>query len=210
MATQLRQQISNLYIRNWKNEKFVPVRQLKLVLEEEIIKQTLQECHVEPYSQAEATQSALHGGSRTFGILCIISREARIVEFVRQDGFLPANLDSRLPYEEHELKRIIPDDYREFYDVQWGFSAPIFGSNLQHRVLHDKCLLPFQKVEKKGEGGFGIVSEVSLPAKHQAIFSSDNENVGVLCPWTVHILDFRADLLLTFEIMIRIVVLLRV
>lgn len=167
-------------MRNWKNEEFIPIRELQQVLEEGIIKQTLQERNVEPYRRAEAVQSVLCGGSRTFGILCIISREIRVVEFVRQDGFLRTNLDSRLPYEEHELKRIIPDDYREFYDTQWAFSAPIFGSNLQHRILHDKCILPFQEIEEKGEGGFGVVSKVSLPGKHQAIWSSDKEKVIII------------------------------
>ena len=199
MAALLRQRISNLYMRNWKNEEFIPLRELQQVLEEGIIKQTLQECNVEPYRQAEAVQSVLCGGSRTFGILCIISREIRIVEFVRQDGFLRTNLDSRLPYEEHELERIIPDDYREFYDTQWAFSAPIFGSNLQHRILHDKCILPFQEIEEKGEGGFGVVSKVSLPGKHQAILSSDKEKVSVHCLRSAHALKKRFALLVSFH-----------
>jgi hypothetical protein len=178
MDTSTRQQISDLYLENWRSERYVPIRKLEQLLNESTVKEELQECEIEPYQHPEIVRSVRSGGYRTFGILCIISRTSKIVEFVKRDGFLPTNLDSRLPYEEHDLKVIIPDDYRAFYDNQWAFSAPIFACNFQHRILHEKCVLPLQQVEQKGEGGFGVISKVCLPGAHQAIVSSSQQPVS--------------------------------
>ncbi|KAF2732806.1 kinase-like protein, partial [Polyplosphaeria fusca] len=180
METSTRQQISDLYLENWRSEKYVPIRELKQLLNESTVKQVLQESEIEPYQHPEIVRSVRSGGYRTFGILCIISRTSKIAEFVKRDGFLPIDLDSRLPYEEQVLKIIIPDDYRAFYDNQWAFSAPIFACNFQHRILHDKCILPFQEIEEKGEGGFGVISKVSLPGAHQAIASSSQRRVVIV------------------------------
>ncbi|KAH8587930.1 kinase-like domain-containing protein [Bisporella sp. PMI_857] len=107
----------------------------------------------------------------------MIEREALILDFMKADGFLDKAPDSSLPYEEHDLKRIIPECYRQFYDTQWIFAAPIFSPYLHYRSLHDSTILPFIATETLADGGFGSVSLVTLARSHQNL---SNDKTGTL------------------------------
>jgi hypothetical protein len=169
MASALRERIQGLRILNAFGKHFVPIRDLERIIDDDVVKSVLWECGIEAYQREEIKKVVLEGGKRVFATLCIIERERLITQFLQHDNFLDIELDSKLPFEENELRRIIPNDYRGFYDIQWEFSAPIFKPNLHHRKLHDRCLLPFIKVEKIWEGGFCVVSRVLLARSNQDI-----------------------------------------
>ncbi|KAL9119335.1 MAG: hypothetical protein Q9187_004110 [Circinaria calcarea] len=176
----LRERISALRIANADGVNFVPIKALLNVLQEKDIKGVIAECGIKIYQQDEAVTVIRRGGRRVFAILSIIEQEQLIVEFMKYDNFLDTELDSKLPFEEDTLRKIIPNHYRGFYDVQWEFSTPLFKSNLYHRKLHDRCILPFIEIKVLGEGGFGVVSKVSLPALHQGIYEKESDKVEII------------------------------
>lgn len=177
MTYTVRERIRGLRTPNSFGQQFVPIGDLEHVLDEDTVKRVLWGCGIEVYQREEALKVILKGGKRLFATLCTIERERLITQFLKHDNFLDVELDSKLPFEEDALRRIIPNDYRDFYDIQWEFSAPIFRPNLHHRNLHNRCLLPFIKIEKIGEGGFGVVSRVLLAGSHQGIFQDKTQEV---------------------------------
>lgn len=183
MASTLRERIEGLQIPNAFGKHFVPIRDLERIIDEDVVKSVLRECGIEAYQREEIKKVVLEGGKRVFATLCMIERERLITQFLQHDNFLDIELDSKLPFEENELRRIIPNDYRGFYDTQWEFSAPIFKPNQHHRKLHDRCLLPFIKVEKIGEGGFGVVSRVLVARSNQDILPDTTHEVMHIPPF---------------------------
>jgi len=175
----IQQIIKDLGVHNCDGQRFVPITHLTNALSEDVVKDTLRQCGLQIYQREEALGGILRGGRRVFAILCTIRKEKLIMEFLKYDNFLDVELDSKLPFEEIALRFIIPDDYRQFYDIQWEFSAPLLKPNLYHRTLHDRCILPFIKVEQAGGGGFGTVSRVTLAGSHQGI--SQGELTEVIC-----------------------------
>ena len=177
MALALRKRISALRILNTDGKYFVPHKDLLRTVRETDIKRAISECGIAIYQQEEALGVILRGGTLVFAILSVISKERLIVDFMKHDNFLDIELDSRLPFEEDALRNIIPEDYRQFYDMEWEFSAPLFKPNLHHRMLRDRCVLPFVEVRELGGGGFGLVSKVTLKGSHQGIFQDGREKV---------------------------------
>jgi hypothetical protein len=165
----IKQRIRNLRVTTATELAFVPWKDLKRTLDEETIVEVLRGAGIEIYQRKEALEAILHGGRRVFAILCILQREAAIMHFLELDSFLTKTIDSGLPFDEQTLQRIIPADYRGFYDDQWQFCAPIFGANMHHRHLNNHTILPFVKVEVIASGAFGKVSRVFLRGSHQDI-----------------------------------------
>lgn len=183
MTSVVGERIRGLRTPNAFGQQFVPFRDLECILDRDTVQKVLWECGIEVYQREEAQEVILKGGKRVFATLCVTGREGLITQFLKHDNFLDVELDSKLPFEEDALRRIIPDDYRDFYDIQWEFSAPIFRPNLHHRNLHNRCLLPFTKVEKIGEGGFGVVSRVLLAGSHQGILQDKTQEVRTYYPF---------------------------
>src|SRR3954452_15047600 len=178
------ERIRGLRTPNAFGQQFVPIRDLERILDEDTVQKVLWGCGVEVYQREEAQKVILKGGKRVFATLCAIQREELITQFLKHDNFLDVELDSKLPFEEDALQRIIPDDYRSFYDIQWEFSAPIFRPNLHHRTLRNHCVLPFTKVEQIGEGGSGVVSRVLLAGSHQGILQDQTQEVRAHCSFS--------------------------
>ncbi|KAH9214235.1 kinase-like domain-containing protein [Leptodontidium sp. 2 PMI_412] len=177
----IKQRLYNLRVTTAFELEFVPWKDLERTLDEETIVEVLQDGGIEIYQRTEALEGILHGGRRVFAILCILQREAAIMHFLELDSFLTKTIDSGLPFDEQTLQRIIPADYREFYDTQWQFCAPIFGENMHHRHLNSQTILPFAKVEVIASGAFGKVSRVFLTGSHQDIKDGEpNEVEAVL------------------------------
>jgi hypothetical protein len=161
--------ICNLRVMTATGLEFVPWKDLERTLDEETIVEVLRGGNIQVYQRKEALQAILEGGRRIFAILCILQREASIMHFLELDSFLTKTIDSGLPFDEQTLQRIIPADYRRFYDIQWQFCAPVFGANMHHRHLNSKTILPFVKVEVIASGAYGKVSRVFLKESHQDI-----------------------------------------
>lgn len=172
--------IVGLRVGNADGVDFIPIKSLFEVLQEKNIRRVVQECGIVHYQQEEAVGTILRGGRRVFAILSMMTKERLISDFImKHDNFLDTELDSKLPFEESVLRDIIQADYREFYDLQWQVVAPFFKPNLLHRNLHDRCPLPFIEVKPLGEGGFGIISQVTLKASHQGIRQDGGERVSL-------------------------------
>lgn len=179
-ARMARESIRSLRIPNVFGKHFVPFQQLDSLVTADFVQQALNTSGVKVYERDEIQEAILNGGKRVFAILSVIEKEELIARFSGNDNFLKGSLDSKLPVDEDALRRIIPDDYRAFYDTQFEFCAPIFGANLHHRLLHDNCILPFTKVEEKGKGFFGVVSTATLAGLHQGIFPGHTGEVGLI------------------------------
>jgi hypothetical protein len=165
----IKQRLCNLRVTTASELQFVPWKDLERTLNEETIVELLRDVGIEIYQRTETLEAILHGGRRVFAILCILQREAAIMHFLELDSFLTKTIDSGLPFDEQTLQRIMPADYRKFYDTQWQFCAPIFGANMHHRHLNSQTILPFVKVEAIASGAFGKVSRVFLRGSHQDI-----------------------------------------
>lgn len=140
----------------------------------------LQNAKVEFYRQLEILDTINAGGYKIFGILVVIDQMQYITNFIETDLFLKRDLDSRIPLKLSDIEAIIPcvESATKFYKVQWMFVAPVFGDDRSHRRLEDHAVLPFEKSEKLGQGGFGKVFKVTLHPDHQNLVS--DVRAGVL------------------------------
>lgn len=179
MANLLSDQLTKSFSVNWKGEKFISFRQLDNLLSEATVTHIVQQTSIPPYERKDAQRAILPGGKRVFATLCSIQRPHLLMDFIAQDGFLGSHsqLDFQLPFEEEVLKKIIPDDYRAFYDTQWTFCSPLFEPNLSHRKLDKRCILPFLKFCERGQGAFGKAFEIELPGLHQKFADSITDTV---------------------------------
>ncbi|KUJ08140.1 kinase-like protein [Mollisia scopiformis] len=165
----IKQRICNLRVTTVSQRPFIPWKDLERTLDEETIVEVLRKGGIEIYQRKEAVGAIINGGRRVFGILCILECEAAIMQFLELDSFLTKTIDSGLPFNEQALRRIVPAEYRSFYDIQWQFCAPMFGANMHHRHLDSQTILPFMKVKEITSGAFGKVSRVVLRGSHQDI-----------------------------------------
>ncbi|KAF1992761.1 hypothetical protein P154DRAFT_583495 [Amniculicola lignicola CBS 123094] len=142
------------------------------------IRDVIGECGIKIYRSDEAVEAVLNGGQRLFAILNAMGKESLILNFKRADSFLDKPLDSALPYEEPLLKRILEEDYRDFYDRQWSFASPMFKRDLHERSLPKHSILPFTAVvEVKNQGAFATASLVRIPSSHQDIFQTSSHEI---------------------------------
>ncbi|PVI08329.1 hypothetical protein DM02DRAFT_665702 [Periconia macrospinosa] len=171
----LRDEIRKLQIENWKGESFVPIDSLRHILTEPRIREVFIERGLPVYSLDEAVKAVLSGGHRVFGILNEIEHEELILQVKKDvDPYLDKPIDSGLPYDsEQAVKRFLPDvqTYRNFFDTQWRFSAPVFHRNLHYRHLHAHTILPFTTNVNltDQDGATAIVARAELVACHQNI-----------------------------------------
>lgn len=193
MAGLFSESLSKIRVKNWKGQEFIPAQTLDRLLDEPTASKILDEmvstgC-MQPYQKHEALQVILRDGKRVFATLCTMGKESSIMDFIHHfDAFNNSRLDSVLPLDEAVLKGIFPDthgqDYRTFYDTQWGFLAPVFAHDLWYRKLHDRSILPFVREESLGKGGSGKVSRVFLQGANQDLDMSTRDEVR--CPTCRH------------------------
>lgn len=170
-----------IQILNWEHKPFIPYMHLQDLLTEALVRGVIEDCvqtgDMEEYQREEMIEAVLDGGLRVFGILSVIQRERLLPNFARNDKFIKKSLDAKLPHGEHELKDIVGDAYREFYDVQWRFLAPVFEPNSVLRVLDKESILPFITMDTKSEGGFSNVYVVKLLGAHQRLVDGGQTEV---------------------------------
>ncbi|KAK6502434.1 hypothetical protein TWF506_003014 [Arthrobotrys conoides] len=178
----LRERIGFWRRSNVNGQAFVLTGPLLDEIDLETITSILHQCNFQSYAIREAAQTILQGGKLALSILIDISRPYLIGCFIKSDNLLDTTIDSRIPYSESHLQRLIPDenDYHEFYKKQWEFVAPVFKPSLQFRELPVKTILPFLSYEVLGEGSFGKVYKARLPVRHQSIIrDSADECISV-------------------------------
>ncbi|KAI1089438.1 kinase-like domain-containing protein [Rostrohypoxylon terebratum] len=176
----LRQEIRELKTPNWRKQEFIPFKGLCNALQNSNLIQVLRDCRISADKHQEIKHAVQNGGKRVFAILLELDRLDKFVNFMGQDHFLHTTLDSRLPYEEAPLERIIPSDYRDFFDTQWAYSSPLFTPDCQHRIFHKRCVLPFIEVINIAEGGFGYITKATLPDSHHDFAQEDGQNVTLI------------------------------
>ena len=173
----LREKIQSLRLRNIDSKYFIPDGSLELVLTNEAVQEAVMECNLKEYRRSEIASSIVQGGRKTFAILIMIRQAPLILEFVEQDQFQESWLDSRLPLSLPALESILSHtDAIDFDDKQWEFVSPVFSLSKGHRHLDDNTILPFcGKPRQRGDGGFGLVSEIDVHPNHVP-FAKVNDN----------------------------------
>ncbi|KAF3942032.1 hypothetical protein ABW19_dt0201029 [Dactylella cylindrospora] len=171
MAQDCKELIENFRRWNFNKEDFILTLPFLENFKDGMVEAILADSDLEPYLRRELLPAIIKGGKLVLAILVDIGRPSLITNFYKYQNLNAEDLDSSLPYTSiPDLEKIIPLDYLAFYTKQWSFSAPIFRANLQDRVLPDRTVLPYvHKSECIGEGGFGSVYKVRLPAEHQCI-----------------------------------------
>ena len=164
----LRERIQSLRLRNIDSKNFVPAGSLNSILSNDVVAQAVKECNFPKYRQSEVASWIVQGGRRTFAILIMIRQEFLMLNFVEKDQLQDAWADSKLPFSRLALEKILPTESAiDFFDNQWEFVSPIFSPSKGHRHLDDHIILPFfDNLRQRGDGGFGLVSEIDVHPKH--------------------------------------------
>lgn len=177
------EELEALEIYNYERKTFVPYEALKshltLAKTETIVSELSRDGKIQVYQRQEILTSIHSNGLRLFATLLTFSRPELIVDFIKHDHFTRCQLDSRLPLQKSSLKPILKDDNlcNRFDKHQWKFIPPFFRIDQSHRELEDDARLPFEKCRRLGDGGFGEVYEMTLPASCQNLVPQKNSEV---------------------------------
>ncbi|KAL8923159.1 MAG: hypothetical protein Q9172_003256 [Xanthocarpia lactea] len=171
-----RQAIVSLRLKNFEFRNFVPYRALYGLMDSAFVGSVVEACDMPVFRKEEVIRIVLNGARRLFAILLLLGQQSSILRFIEKDQFQFIRLDDKLPLTLPVLKEILLSDTtaEEFSDLQWEFTAPEFSYSALHRTLHPSTILPFIGNPKfLGEGGFGRVSEVSLPQHLEDLDGAD-------------------------------------
>jgi hypothetical protein len=151
------------------NHYFTPSHLVRDTLKPELVRQSLLECVVEQHQVDEATQVIIEGAWNVYAILIIIKKPQYILGFIKDDHLQRSTINDKLPLDEEKLSKVFKDPItaREFYDKQWGFTAPLFSKSVFIRSLPEKFVLPFLADEELGEGSFGKVYKIQVEHSFQ-------------------------------------------
>lgn len=179
----MRVELEDLEIQNHEQKPFIPPDALKDLLPESrvttLICDLSKDGEIEVWQQPELVRIIVDNGLRVFATLLSFSQPALIQKFKETDHFAHSQLDSRLPLSKDSLELILQDEklITRFYKHQWRFLAPFFRADQSHRVLQDNVILPFTKCVKLGEGGFGEVHKMTMPASYQGLVPEGTSQV---------------------------------
>ncbi|RSM17151.1 hypothetical protein CDV31_004044 [Fusarium ambrosium] len=119
--------------------------------------------YIPDHQHRKLVEDVLEDGVRLFCILFLMDRLDLLQPFLTHDV-----RDSRLPYQEAELKRMLPTlDVSSFLDLRRQFFPWIFKGNRRHLVLPEDTVLPFILEEFIDKGAGGAVSLVTIPSELQ-------------------------------------------
>lgn len=152
------------------NHYFTPNYRVHETLTPELVRQSLLECAVEQHQVDEAIQIILEGAWNVYAILVMIRKPQYILAFIKDDHLQRSTIDDKLPLDVEKLKKVLNDPVtaEEFYDRQWGFTAPLFSKSVFIRSLPDQFILPFLADVKLGEGSFGKVYKIQVEHSFQS------------------------------------------
>ena len=169
----IRDELEELEIQNYEQKAFITHDALKSLLVESkvttIITNMSDKGQTQVYQQQEIVKAILGNGLRLFATLISLSRPELILKFMEADHFTTGQLDSKFPFSKQAVGLILKDDRlsARFEKHQWRFFFPFFCADQSHRELEDSTRLPFVKCEYLGEGGFGEIYKMILPASCQ-------------------------------------------
>ncbi|KAK7937211.1 kinase domain-containing protein [Apiospora aurea] len=115
-----------------------------------------------------AVTGVLQGTHRIFAILVLIRQPGLIQKFLESDSFKQSARDDGLPFGLPYLKKTLGDANAtsDFSHWQHGSSAPVFSRSVFVRSFKTDTVLPFTRVNDRGEGSFGVVFDIDIPSTH--------------------------------------------
>lgn len=149
---------------NSQNHYFYPHQAVHELVTSKVIYNILRNHEFEPFATESIVQYLEDtGGRRIFAILTLIQRPYLILNFIKDDQLQRGDPDHKLPFNENQLKDLLPPPTStEFWDKQWEFTAPFFSESVFARVLPDEFILPFLDEELVAEGALGRVYKVQI------------------------------------------------
>lgn len=177
----LRAAIRSKRVRNVESRYFVPQKAVHDLMTQEKVGQVVSEAEFKREHVEELTQEIMKGCRKIFAVLVLIRLPQSLLAFVEDDQLQSSILDQKLPFPLSKLQALLPTDDAadEFYQQQWEFAAPVFTGGSFPRVLHQDLILPFIEQKEVGEGGFGIVSVVTIEPSHHTFGAASSPLVSV-------------------------------
>lgn len=166
----LRLDLKQALVKNIDSKFYLPEEALMGILTDENVEKCVGQADIEEHCRHGCITAVLNGGKKVLALLIMLNRVEIIRNFVETDQ-LPrvAHLDSRLPFEQESLERILENDVDAIIDIsknQWEVMAPYFQEEQSHRAFQVDVVVPFIKSTRKAGGGFGDIYEVTLPDTH--------------------------------------------
>ncbi|KAL9120190.1 MAG: hypothetical protein Q9187_003256 [Circinaria calcarea] len=174
----LEDKIHRLRQENVECRYFIPYRAINELITAESVRDTLASSGIGIQYLDELVQSIIKGACGIFAILLLIGQRKYISDFVRNDQFADSHsqLDSKIPFSLGELEKILPGPVAiRFDEKQWELAAPVFLKRVIPRSLGQRTILPILKETCIGEGGFGVIYEITLHNAHQKFSPTSGE-----------------------------------
>ncbi|KAF2133871.1 kinase-like protein [Dothidotthia symphoricarpi CBS 119687] len=173
----LYQQLEESRVKSTSGVYFILPLKLRDILTPAQVDLAVQEINCEAHERIGLSRKLVEDGLVTFAILIWMRRTSAIVRFRDFEC-----LDRKLPLDETKAREIAPEFGISFArEVQWQFLPYFFQSDMcdYHRHIHDAGMVfPFVgQVEDIGEGGFGKVTKLEIPASLQGFY---RETVGTV------------------------------
>lgn len=159
---------------------FIPHRAINEAITAETVRDALESSGIGVQHLDELVQSIIKGACGVFAILLLIGQCKYISDFVRNDQFADSHsqLDSKIPFSLGKLEKILPGPVAiRFDEKQWELAAPVFSKRVIPRSLEQRTILPILKETCIGEGGFGVIYEITLHNAHQKFNLISGETV---------------------------------
>ena len=161
----LRSQIEDNRVKSVSGQWFIPQSKVREIFSYDKIDLSVAELTTSVHDRLRLAESIQQGGTITFAILVWMREEDSIVSFRNHEC-----LDNQLPLNETRAQEISPEFGLTFArEYQWQFQPYYFTEGMynHHRVITDGIIFPFVGEEHIAEGGFGKISELSIPDSMQ-------------------------------------------
>ncbi|KAF1990667.1 kinase-like protein [Aulographum hederae CBS 113979] len=148
---------------------FFPNDKVHRLLDSNRIRGILINCKIETYEVDEVATFIIGHARNVFAILLLIDIPQYIIHFTKSDDQPRGGFDSKLPLDVESLQSLLGDHLaaRKFYDIQWGFVAPVFSISSSTMILPQESVLPFLEEEHLGEGNSGTVHRIEIARTFQ-------------------------------------------
>lgn len=170
--------IDDVQVTNMFKKRFVPRLALASIINQKVMRPILA-TFTPADTLDETVEFILQGAQKVFCILAYIGFAGYIRKFIEKDGLLLRQVDEDLPFSRGRLRSVADDNLfiNCFYEKQWQFCAPVISQRIIPRTLEDETVLPFLKSEYSGEGGFGVITKITIHPEHKSAEILPIENV---------------------------------
>lgn len=175
-----RRNLEKALVKSVESKYFLTEDALNNVLTQDIIRECIEQADIDVLLKRNCIEAVFEGGKKVLALLIMQNRVGLLAKFVETDhSSKSGHLDSRLPFEQQTLTRILMDDGDAIFNIQrhqWELMAPYFQEGRAHRIYQTDVIMPFVQSKWIGAGGFGDVYEVSLPNSHHGFgFQGGNQ-----------------------------------